>query len=118
VLVWNDNDPETCLTAASVWPPYPTVLLVKLLLLQPLYTLSGDALEYQVLDHTSFQRFLGLEHSGRVPDAKTVWVWRERLKQHDLIGDIVPEDGDRGQARAEGRGRALDQEAWQVVLRL
>jgi IS5 family transposase len=67
--------------------------MVKLLLLQPVYTLSDDALEYQVLDHTSFQRFLGLEHSGRVPGAGTVWVWRERLKQHDLIGDIVPEEG-------------------------
>jgi IS5 family transposase len=69
-------------------PPYPTVLMVKLLLLQQLYNLSDDALEYQVLDRTSFQRFLGLEHSGRVPDAKTIWVWRERLKKQDLIGDI------------------------------
>lgn len=69
-------------------PPYPTVLMVKLLLLQQLYNLSDDALEYQVLDRTSFQRFLGLEHSRRVPDAKTIWVWRERLKSRDLIGDI------------------------------
>ena len=50
--------------------------------------LSDDALEYQVLDCTSFQRFLGLEYSRRVPDAKTIWVWRERLKARDLIGDI------------------------------
>ncbi len=69
-------------------PPYPTVLMVKLLLLQQLYNLSDDALEYQVLDRTSFQRFLGLEHSRKVPDAKTIWVWRERLKAQDLIGDI------------------------------
>ncbi len=69
-------------------PPYPTVVMVKLLLLQQLYNLSDEALEYQVLDRTSFQRFLGLEHSRRVPDAKTLWVWRERLIQHDLIGDI------------------------------
>jgi IS5 family transposase len=69
-------------------PPYPTVVMVKLLLLQQLYNLSDDALEYQVLDRTSFQRFLGLEHSRRVPDAKTIWVWRERLKTQDLIGDI------------------------------
>lgn len=69
-------------------PPYPTVVMVKLLLLQQLYNLSDDALEYQVLDRTSFQRFLGLENSRRVPDAKTIWVWRERLKKQDLIGDI------------------------------
>lgn len=69
-------------------PPYPTVVMVKLLLLQQLYNLSDDAFEYQVLDRTSFQRFLGLEHSRQVPDAKTIWVWRERLKTQDLIGDI------------------------------
>lgn len=69
-------------------PPYPTELMVRLLVLQQLYNLSDDALEYQVLDRGSFQHFLGLTHSARVPDAKTVWVWRERLKQHDLIGDI------------------------------
>ena len=62
--------------------------MVKLLLLQQLYNLSDAALEYQVLDCTSFQRFLGLEYSRRVPDAKTIWVWRERLKARDLIGDI------------------------------
>lgn len=56
--------------------------------MQQLYSLSDDSLEYQVLDRTSFQRFPGLEHSRRVPDAKTIWVWRERLKQPDLIGDI------------------------------
>lgn len=69
-------------------PPYATELMVRLLVLQQLYNLSDEALEFQVLDRSSFQRFLGLSHSGRVPDAKTVWVWRERLKTHDLIGDI------------------------------
>jgi len=65
---------------------WPTELM--LLLLQQLYNLSDEALEYQVLDRRSFQRFLGLEHSGRAPDAKTVLVWRERLKAYDLMGDI------------------------------
>lgn len=68
-------------------PAWPTELMIRLLLLQQLYNLSDEALEYQVLDRRSFQRFLGLEHSGKVPDAKTIWVWRERLK-NDLIGDI------------------------------
>lgn len=69
-------------------PPYPTETMVRLLVLQQLYNLSDDALEYQVLDRNSFARFAGLTNSSRVPDAKTVWVWRERLKQLDLIGDI------------------------------
>jgi IS5 family transposase len=69
-------------------PPYPTELMIRLLVLQQMYNLSDDAAEYQVLDRASFQRFAGLERSGRVPDAKTIWVWRERLKAQDLIGDI------------------------------
>lgn len=52
--------------------------MIRLLVLQQLYNLSDEALEYQVLDRSSFQRFAGLEHSGRVPDAKTLWVWRNR----------------------------------------
>ncbi len=50
-------------------PPYPTVLMVRLLVLQQLYNLSNEALEHQTLDRPSLQRFAGLEHSGRVPDA-------------------------------------------------
>jgi hypothetical protein len=42
--------------------------MVKLLLLQQLYNLSDDVMEYQVLDRTSFQRFLGLEHIGHGAD--------------------------------------------------
>ncbi|WP_277820288.1 transposase [Xanthomonas translucens] len=38
-------------------PAWPTVVMVKLLLLQQLYNLSDDALEYQVLDRRSFQQF-------------------------------------------------------------
>jgi IS5 family transposase len=69
-------------------PPYPTELMIRLLVVQQLYNLSDDAMEYQLLDRASFQRFAGLERSGRVPDAKTIWVWRERLKKQDLISDI------------------------------
>ena len=64
------------------------VTLIRLLVVQQLYNLSDEALEYQVLDRSSFQRFAGLEKSRRIPDAKTVWVWRERLKKQDLIGDL------------------------------
>ncbi len=60
-------------------PPYPTELMVRVLVLQQLYNLSDEALEYQLLDRLSFQRFCGLRHSSRIPDANTVWVFRERI---------------------------------------
>jgi IS5 family transposase len=60
-------------------PPYPTELMVRVLVLQHLYNLSDEALEYQLLDRLSFQRFCGLRHSSSIPDANTLWVFRERV---------------------------------------
>ena len=40
-------------------PPYDAVLMVKVLVLQTLYTLSDDQAEYQIRDRLSFMRFLG-----------------------------------------------------------
>jgi IS5 family transposase len=62
-------------------PPYPTVLMVKILVLQQLYNLADDALEYQLLDRRSFLQFLGLTESSTIPDAKTIWLFRDRLAQ-------------------------------------
>ena len=64
--------------------PTCRVLMFKLLILQRLHNLSDERLQYQVSDRLSFMRFLGLELSGNVPDARTVWAFRERLKQHQL----------------------------------
>jgi len=65
-------------------PPYPTVLMVKRLVLQQLYNLADDALEYQLLDRRSFLQFLDLTESNSIPDAKTIWLFRDRLAQAGL----------------------------------
>jgi IS5 family transposase len=65
-------------------PPYDVVLMFKILVLQSLYNLSDDAAEYQILDRLSFMRFLGLGIDSRVPDAKTIWLFREQLREHGL----------------------------------
>jgi len=62
-------------------PPHPTVLMVKILVLQQLYNLADDALEYQLLDRRSFLQFLDLTESSSIPDAKTIWLFRDRLAQ-------------------------------------
>src|SRR5476649_1651165 len=62
-------------------PPYPTVLTVKILVLQQLYNLADDALEYQLLDRRSFLQFLDLTESSSIHDAKTIWLFRDRLAQ-------------------------------------
>ena len=60
-------------------PPYDAVLMFKVLALQALYGLSDDAAEFQIRDRLSFMRFLGLGLGDRVPDAKTIWLFREQL---------------------------------------
>jgi len=61
-------------------PRWDSVLMLKTLLLQKINgNLSDDATEYMILDRLSFQRFLGLELGDKVPDAKTIWKYKEEL---------------------------------------
>jgi IS5 family transposase len=66
------------------------VLMFKILILQKLYEISDEATEYQINDRLSFQRFLGLELGDKVPDAKTIWKYKEDLaesgKSKELFG--------------------------------
>jgi transposase len=60
-------------------PPFDLVLMFKILVIQALNNLSGERTEYLINDLLSFMRFLGLGLSDRMPDAKTVWLFRGRL---------------------------------------
>jgi transposase, IS5 family len=71
--------------SAAGRPPLDAVLMFKILVLQSLYNLSDDATEYQIRDRLSFTRFLGLTLGDRVPDAKTIWLFREQLGEAQLI---------------------------------
>lgn len=68
--------------------PFDVVLMFKMLVLQQLHNLSDDGIEYQIRDRFSFMRFLGLELEDRVPDAKTVWLFRERIKELALMEEL------------------------------
>ena len=65
--------------------PWDSVLMFKAIILCALYNLSDDQVEYQIRDRFSFVRFLGLEFEDKVPDAKTVWLYREQLAQAGAI---------------------------------
>ncbi len=65
--------------------PFDAVMMFKILILQSLYNLSDDATEYQIRDRLSFMRFLGLSLGDRVPDAKTIWLFREQLSEAELV---------------------------------
>ena len=68
--------------------PHDVTLMFKMLVLQSLYNLSDDQTEFQVRDRLSFQRFLGLSPEDTVPDAKTLWLFREQLARHGLIDKL------------------------------
>ena len=64
---------------ASGCKSYDVALMIKALFLQSFYGLGDDQTEYQIRDRYSFYRFIGLAE-GKVPDAKTIWLFRESLK--------------------------------------
>ena len=72
--------------------PYDYVLMFKILVLQRMYNLSDEQTEYQIVDRTSFRDFLGLASGDKVPDARTIWAFKEQLTVkalHDkLFADI------------------------------
>lgn len=69
-------------------PPFDPVTMFKILVLQALYSLSDEATEFQIKDRLSFQRFLGLGLDGKVPDATTVWLFREQLVKAKAIDKL------------------------------
>ena len=65
--------------------PFDAVLMFKILILQSLYNLSDEQAEFQIRDRLSFMRFLGLSLGDDVPDAKTIWLFREQLTEAGVI---------------------------------
>lgn len=69
-------------------PAYDYVLMFKILILQRYYNLSDDTTEYAILDRLSFMRFLGLGINDPVPDAKTIWLFRDKLASQGMIATL------------------------------
>jgi IS5 family transposase len=66
-------------------PPFDYIMMFKILILQKLYNMADDKTEYQIKDRLSFQRFLGLALCDTVPDAKTIWTFRENLQKGNIL---------------------------------
>lgn len=75
--------------ATSGRPPHDAVLMFKVLVLQTLYTVLDDQTEYQLMDRLSLMRFVGLSLHDAVPDAKTIWLFREQAGAGRLSGQPV-----------------------------
>ena len=60
-------------------PPIDPVLMFKVMFVQGLYRLSDEQAEYQIKDRTSFRDCIGICTVEDVPDARTIWRYREEL---------------------------------------
>src|SRR5215468_4701709 len=66
-------------------PPFDPVLMFKILVIQAANNLSDERTEFLINDRLSFMRFLRLGLSDRVPDARTIWLFREKLTKAEAI---------------------------------
>ena len=66
-------------------PPYDYIMMFKVLILQRLYNVSDEQMEYQINDRLTFMRFLGLSLGNTVPDQNTIWLFRENLVNKGVI---------------------------------
>lgn len=64
------------------------LILFKMLILQQLFNLSDEELEFQVNDRRSFEEFVGLGVMNDIPDATTVAFFRERLRKAGVIEEL------------------------------
>jgi transposase, IS5 family len=69
-------------------PPFDPVMMFKILVIQATNNLSDERAEFLINDRLSFMRFLGLGLSDRIPDARTIWLFREKLTNAGAIGPL------------------------------
>ena len=73
--------------------PYDAILKFKIVVLQSLHNLSDEQTEYLIRDRLSFMRFLDLDLEDPVPDATTIWLFREALAEARLIDKLFERFG-------------------------
>ena len=105
--VWR-KPPEQCKSHTGC-KPWDAIVMFKAIILYPLYNLSDDQVEYQMRDRLSFVCFLGQALEDKVPDAKTVWLYREQLSQADIVALFEDFDAHlKGQGYRARGGQSVD----------
>ena len=69
-------------------PAWDYVMMFKILILQQWYNIADDYTEFVINDRLSFQRFLGLTLGDKVPDAKTIWLFRDTLSKSGAMKEL------------------------------
>ena len=83
--------------------------MFKTLILQHLYGISDEELEYQIADRISFQKFLGFPQT--IPDHSTIWRFRKYLSEADPHDKVWSELGRQIQKKGIQYSRGVIQDA-------
>lgn len=87
--------------------PIDVVLMFKIMILQRYYNISDENTEYQIVDRLSFRNFLGLSSGDKIPDARTIWLFKDRMAKKNvteqLFGQFVNELNSQGLIINEGQ---------------
>lgn len=67
-------------------PHTDETVIIRIMVLQEMYGLSDEEMEFQANDRLSFRNFIGF--ADEVPDYSTIWKIRDRLKQAELDKEI------------------------------
>jgi transposase len=80
--------------------PLDVILMFKAIVIQRLFNLSEEQLEFQITDRTSFTRFLGLHDGETIPDYTSFWGFSDSLKEKGLERNLF----DQFSAKLEAEG--------------
>ena len=72
-------------------PSYPSVVMVKIMMLQQWYEASDEAIEEALWDRVSFKRFVGLGMEEDVPDHSTISRFRKEVSERGLGRRLLKE---------------------------
>ncbi|NTW69870.1 MAG: methyltransferase domain-containing protein [Chlorobiaceae bacterium] len=64
------------------------VMMLKLLILQRLYELTDEGMEYEITERLSFRNFLGIQSSSKIPGSATIRRFREAMIALDLLDEL------------------------------
>ncbi|MDR3327684.1 MAG: transposase [Prevotellaceae bacterium] len=54
------------------------------MILQHYYNISDEQTEYQIIDRLSFRIFLGLTSGDKIPDARTIWLFKNKMIEKNV----------------------------------
>lgn len=70
-------------------PSFNNLYMFKVLIVKWLYRLSFDQTEIQIYDRAALKEFLGCGKDDLIPDAKTIWLYKDRLSKSGAVEKLA-----------------------------